>query len=133
MTKERLYESIVQGVNRGTLRFASQDSISDKLKSELNQIDPSGLLLEVDPAKALGQVEQYADALKHAAGVTTNAIEHHTNASEWHERAVSLVSEIVTLGALSRVHFDSGEKITEEQVASAITSIAQLVDCWCDG
>ena len=133
MTKERLYESIVQGVNRGTLRFASQDDISDSLKEELKGVDPSGLLMEIDPAKALGQVEQYANAIRHATGVTTEAIEQHSEASQWHERAVSLVSEIVTLGALSRAHFDSGDEITEEEVVSAIASIAQLVDRWCDG
>ncbi len=132
MTKERLYESIVQGVNRGTLRFASQDDIADSLKTELKQVDPSGLLIEVDPAKALGKVDRYANAIKHATGVTTDVIEQHDNASEWHERAVSLVSEIVTLGALSRAHFDTGDTITEEEVATAIASIAQLVDAWCE-
>jgi hypothetical protein len=114
---KRCFYAVLQGINSGIARFASQPGIAESLVSlqfDLSKpIERSQALRHIllypyvhpepmEPSLLLRRIPKYSNAISETIGLIDNAMSH----VEWHPRALSVFSEVITPGTLSRAHCD---------------------------
>jgi hypothetical protein len=105
-------DPIREGIINGVTRFVSEPGIRRSLSLPERT---------ADPLLGLQGIPNYSNAIAEAMELVGNALSR----VQWHPRAVSVFSEVITLGMLSRVYYGESS-LTLEQVAQ-FTGIFALI------
>jgi hypothetical protein len=105
-------DPIREGIINGVTRFVSEPGIRRSLSLPERT---------ADPLLGLQGIPNYSNAIAEAMELVGTALSR----VQWHLRAVSVFSEVITLGMLSRVYYGESS-LTLEQVAQ-FTGIFALI------
>ena len=95
-------DPIREGIINGVTRFVSEPGIRRSLRLPERT---------ADPLLGLQGIPNYSNAIGEAMELVGNALSR----VQWHPRAVSIFSEVITLGMLSRAYYGESH-LTLEQV-----------------
>ena len=95
-------DPIREGIINGVTRFVSEPGIRRSLRLPERT---------ADPLLGLQGIPNYSNAIGEAMELVGNALSR----VQWHPRAVSIFSEVITLGMLSRAYYGESP-LTLEQV-----------------
>src|ERR687894_2658306 len=105
-------DPIREGIINGVTRFVSEPGIRRSLRLPERT---------ADPLLGLQGIPNYSNAIGEAMELVGNALSH----VQWHPRAVTVFSEVITLGMLSRAYY--GESSLTLQQVDQFTGVFALI------